>query len=151
MHEGPQPQGDCLRVATNVVAFTVERDLMNEVCKAGMARAEHVLGFFERWLLAEHQAEHSCLLDREGDIGLTHGDNPLKRAFAVLTHNGRGAALELDETARSDLREDLLLAFEVPVRGCRRDRSLLKNVFGVESAAARSWNMYFWAGQYIGD
>ena len=32
-----------------------------------------------------------------------------------------------------------------------RTLSLLKKVFGVGIGGGRSWNMYFWAGQYIGD
>src|SRR5262245_60664860 len=80
-------------VATHVVAFAIERNLMDEVGKAGMARTEHVLGFLEGRLLAEHQAEHGCLFDGESNIGLSQGDDTLQRTLALLGHDGHGAVL----------------------------------------------------------
>ena len=74
-----------------------------------------MLGLLERRLLAEHQAEYRRFLDREGDIGLTHGDNALERALALCDGHGHRPLVELLKAARGDLLEDLLFAAEMPV------------------------------------
>ena len=75
-------------------------------------------------LLAEHQTEHGGFFNREGDVGLAHGDNALQGALTVFRQHGRRPLAKLFEAARGDLLEDLLLAAEVTIgrgRGHARD------------------------------
>ena len=81
-----------------------------------------VHGFVERRILLavgqqrpEHQAEQSAFLQREIDVG---GADPADRVAAVGRRFQRGR--KFAEAFRGDRGEEVLLAGEIPVGGCRR-------------------------------
>ena len=89
--------------------------------KQAAARLFNLCGALDRAIMPEHQSEYRGLLESKGEIGLSHRDHTVDRAFAFRAHGGDRPLRQTVETLLNDGFKYLELVAKMLVGSGRRN------------------------------
>jgi hypothetical protein len=120
MDQRPKLQRNHPGIAFHPMEGAVVHHFVQHIGKAGFALQRRYVVVCEVGLLAEHHAKQRRLADGEGEVHLTHSDDPVVRSGRKGFGRHAKAVRHVDEALRDDLADDLRLVAEMPIGRGRR-------------------------------